>query len=99
VQKLAYAENEAARRYLDGHVNREQTCAWLAKFRVMSLERADKFISNVETVRSYVITYNLGRDRIAHYIERNGGTTDAPTRRWELFRELLSRPVVPSELR
>jgi hypothetical protein len=97
VEKLAYAENEAARRYLDGHVNREQARDWLAKFRVMSPERADKFMSNVEAVRSYVITYNLGRDRIAEYIERNGGTAGA-TKRWELFRELLSRPVVPSEL-
>jgi hypothetical protein len=98
VEKLAYAENEAARRYLDGHVNREQARSWLAKFRVMSPERADKFMSNVEAVRSYVITYNLGRDRIAQYIDRNGGTAGA-TKRWELFRGLLSRPVIPSELR
>lgn len=96
--KLDYAGNEASRGYLDGHLTREQARDYLVRNRLVSPERATKLLSNVDVMRSYVINYNLGRDMVAAFVERRGGTDAAPAKRWEIFRELLSSPRLPSDL-
>jgi hypothetical protein len=98
-EKLQYAENEAARHYLDGRFTREQARDYLVRYRLMSPQRAQKFMDNVDVIRAYVINYNLGQDMVAAFIERQGGTKSAPARRWQLFQELLSSPRLPSDLR
>jgi hypothetical protein len=52
----------------------------------------------IDTYRSYVINYNLGQDMVDNYINSLGGTEDKPEKRWQLFKELLSMPVLPSDL-
>ena len=96
--KLNYAGNEAARNYLDGIWNREETLNYMVNFSLRSKERAEKSIEFIEKYRSYVINYNLGKDIVKEYIERNGGTEEYPERRWQLFEELLSTPQTPSGL-
>ncbi len=98
-KRLAYAQNEAARGLVDGRLTRAEASAWLARHGLLSLARADKLMSNVEVTRSYIINYNLGRDLVADFIERQGGTAAAPDRRWQLFLELLSSPRLPGDLR
>jgi hypothetical protein len=98
VQRLAYAGNEAARRYLDGLITRQEAAAWLRRYALMSPDRAEQRTHFFDKYRSYVINYNLGQDLVQKYIERHGGTAGNPGRRWELFAELLSSPRVPSKL-
>jgi hypothetical protein len=95
---LSYAGNEAARQYLDGKINKEAAINWLVKYALMAPERATQRIVFIEKYRSYVINYNLGQDMVGNFIEKNGGTTANPEKRWELFEELLSQPHVPSQL-
>ena len=64
-----------------------------------SPERAAKLVSGFEGTRSYIVNYSLGRDLVAGWIERNGGSAQAPERRWQLFRELLSSLRLPDDLR
>ena len=97
--KLSYAANEAARRYLDRTATREQARDWLVRYGLMSPERAAQRLAFIATVRAYVINYNLGRDMVAGWVERQGGTPDNPRRRWELFQELLRSPRLPADLR
>jgi len=99
LEKLAYADNEAARGYLDGLFTREQARDYLVRYRLTSPERAAKLVTNFDATRTYVINYNLGRDLVERYVERRGGTADAPERRWQVFRELLSSPLLPGDLR
>lgn len=96
--KFSYAGNEAARNYLDGNWTREETVKWLPKNALRTKESADKYISFIEKYRSYVINYNLGMDIVKDYIERNGGTSNNPTKRWKLFEHILSTPQTPSGL-
>jgi hypothetical protein len=96
--RLSYADNEAARRYLDGEINREQASAWLQEFALSSPERARQRVSFIDQYRSYVINYNLGRDMVRRFVESRGGTADQPERRWQIFSELLSSPRLPSGL-
>jgi hypothetical protein len=98
LSRLSYADNEAARRYLDGEITREQAAAWLQEFALSSPERARQRVSFIDQYRSYVINYNLGRDMVRRWVEARGGTADQPERRWQVFSGLLSSPRLPSGL-
>ncbi len=96
--ELAYAGNEAARRYLDGEISARKAADWLAKHSLMSRRRAEQRLRFIDQYRSYVINYNLGKDLVEAFIESRGGTAGAPERRWREFAELLSSPMLPSQL-
>lgn len=98
LSRLSYADNEAARRYLDGDITREQGAEWLQEFGLTSPERARQRMGFIDQYRSYVINYNLGRDMVRRFVESRGGTADHPERRWEVFSALLSSPRLPSGL-
>ena len=99
VDQLSYAGNEAARRYLDGQVDRDGTTAWLEKYALMSHERAAQRVRFFDQYRSYVINYNYGKDLVRRFIESRGGTASHPDKRWQEFETLLSSPRLPSGLR
>jgi len=96
--KLSYAGNEAARHYLNGDIDAEQAAQWLAAYALMPIDRARQRVRFIDRYRSYVINYNLGRDMVRDFVEAGGGTTDHPERRWEVFKQLLSSPRLPSGL-
>ena len=96
--RLSYAGNEAARRFIDGEIDRETAVSWLERYALYSPARARQRVRFVEQYRSYVINYNLGKDMVRRHIEALGGTASDPARRWQLFENLLSSPRLPSSL-
>jgi hypothetical protein len=98
-QKLSYAGNEAARRYLDGEITRQQAIDWLVRYNLSAPDRAEQRTRFMDRYRSYVINYNYGQDLVREYIERQGGTEQDPAKRWEEFAKLLASPRLPSGLR
>lgn len=99
IAKLSYAGNEAARRYLNGDIDRATATAWLQQWALMPRDRAEQRTQFFDQYRSYVINYNLGQDLARQYVEKHGGTVDRPEVRWKVFGELLSSPRVPSGLK
>ena len=99
IDQLAYAGNEAARKYLNGEITREQATAWLERYTLSPKDRAAQRVRFFDQYRSYVINYNLGKDMVRRYIESRGGTADQPAKRWQEFAALLSSPRLPSGLR
>ena len=99
VDQLAYAGNEAARRYLNKEIDAAQAAAWLERYALMTHDRAAQRVRFFDQYRSYVINYNLGKDMVRGYIEGRGGTPDQPAKRWEEFERLLASPRLPSELK
>jgi hypothetical protein len=99
VDRLSYAGNEAARRYINGEINRESTVAWLEKYAMYTEPRAEQRVRFIDQYRSYVINYNLGKDLVRAYIERRMGRDRTPQRRWREFTALLSSPRLPSGLK
>ena len=95
---LDYAGNEAARGYLDGDMTAEQAVDWLMTYSLMAEPRARQRLSFIEQYRTYVINYNLGQDLVRSHIEGLGGTAADTERRWQLFADLLSNPLLPSQL-
>ena len=98
VEQLSYAGNEAARRYINGQIDRDAAVAWLERFALMPKERAAQRVRFFDQYRSYVINYNLGKDLVRKYIESRPGVAGNPQRRWEEFEKLLSSPRLPSTL-
>ena len=96
---LAYAGNEAARRYLNGEIDAKAAADWLEEYALMARPRAEQRVRFIDQYRSYVINYNLGKDLVRGWIESRGGTADNPEKRWEEFARLLSSPRLPSDLR
>ena len=96
VDRLSYAANEAARRYIDGKIDAAQAVAWLEKYALMAHDRAAQRVRFFDQYRSYVINYNLGMDLVRSYVEtRAAGDAE---KRWDVFAELLSSPRLPSGL-
>jgi hypothetical protein len=99
VEQLAYAGNEAARRYINGEIDAAGAARWLERYALMPPDRAAQRVRFFDQYRSYVINYNLGKDMVRRYIESRGGTPDNPVKRWEEFTKLISSPRLPSELK
>jgi hypothetical protein len=98
VDRLSYAGNEAARRYLNGTIDARAGADWLEKYGLYSRPRAEQRVRFIDQYRSYVINYNLGKDMVAAYIESRGGTAANSDRRWAEFARLISSPRLPSAL-
>jgi hypothetical protein len=96
IDRLSYAGNEAARKYLDGEIDADSAAKWLTSYALMEPARAEQRVRFFDTYRSYVINYNYGRDLVKQYVEGRAGTD--PARRWQVFAELLSSPRLPSGL-
>jgi hypothetical protein len=97
VTDLNYARNEVARSYLDGELDAGGARAAMQRYWLSSPEQAAKTVRFIDTYRSYVINYNLGRDMVASWLDR---TAHADTvARWKAFGELLSSPRLPPDLK
>jgi hypothetical protein len=97
IERLNYARNEVARRYLDGQLDAAGARAMMQRYWLITPDAAAKTLRFIDTYRSYVINYNLGRDLVAAWVERTGG--DDAGARWNAFRALLSAPHLPRDLR
>jgi len=95
IDRLSYAGNEAARRYLTGEIDRQAAAAWLVRYAMMSPKAAEQRTRFFDTYRSYVINYNLGKDLVKAFVESRAG---APEGRWQEFVRLLASPRLPSKL-
>jgi hypothetical protein len=98
VERLSYAGNEAARRYLNGQIDAGGAVAWLERYGLYSRPRAEQRVRFIDQYRSYVINYNLGKDLVAAHVEAGGGTPEHPAKRWQEFERLISSPRLPSGL-
>ncbi len=99
LDKLSYAGNDAARKYLDGYISRDEAIDMLMKYNLKSRDHAAKNVDFYDTYGAYIINYNYGCDLIRDYVDRNGGTVKNPEKRWELFKEIIEKPYLPSDLK
>jgi len=100
--KLSYADNDAAQQYLEGKMTREQTIEWLVNVGLYPPEKSAQRLSFYDANRGYVINYNLGKDMVKAWVEKQVTATDpaaARKQRWEAFKALLSSPRLASGLR
>ncbi len=96
MERLNYARNEVARGYLDGRLDSAAAQRQMQRYWLTGPDAAAKTLRFIDTYRSYVINYNLGRDLVADWVQRTAG--DAEDDRWRVFGSLLSAPHLPRDL-
>jgi hypothetical protein len=96
MEQLNFARNEVARRYLNGALDSAGAVAAMQRYWLQSPEAAAKTLRFIDTYRSYVINYNLGRRLVGRAVERAGD--DSADDRWNVFTTLLSTPRVASTI-
>jgi hypothetical protein len=99
VERLSYAGNEAARRYLNGAIDRTAAADWLERYAMYPRPRAEQRVKFIDQYRSYVINYNLGKDLVRAYVDKRAGRNASARVRWREFAALLSSPRLPSGLK
>jgi hypothetical protein len=96
MERLNYARNEVARGYLDGKLDADAARRMMQRYWLIAPDAAAKTVRFIDTYRSYVINYNLGRDLVADWVRRAAG--DSEDARWQAFGALLSAPHLPRDL-
>jgi hypothetical protein len=96
VERLNYARNEVARDYLDGRIDSAGAVRETSRYWLSTPAASAKTVRFIRDYRAYVINYNLGRDLVADWVTRTGGTGEEG--RWRAFGALLSSPMLPHDL-
>ncbi len=91
-RQLAQAEYTVADDYLAGRVGRAETIARLSKYMLTTPEKAAQRLRFIDTYRSYIINYGLGRDTVQAWVEGQGGDP------WRGMETLLSSQILPADI-
>lgn len=91
-RRLARAEYTIADDYLAGRVGREETIERLMKYTLADRAKATQRLRFIDTYRSYIINYGLGRDVVQAWVERQGPN------HWDGMETLLSSQILPVDL-
>ncbi len=97
-EKLGFARNETARRYLDGNLSKSKAKEWLIKYQLLSDSEADRTIGFIENYHCYLINYTVGQLMVENYVRKKQNDGNQVENRWKIFEEILSTPYSPSDL-
>lgn len=93
--KLAPVSLVIARDYIDGRIDRDRAVALMERYALRTPQEAQRGIRFVDTYRSYVLNYYLGRAMVARTMAAAGKT---PAARWAAFEKLIGGPTTPDDL-
>jgi hypothetical protein len=91
-RRLARAEYTIADDYLAGRIGRDEAIGQLMKYSLADRAKATQRLRFIDTYRSYIINYGLGRDVVQAWVERQGPD------RWDAMETLLSSQILPADL-
>ena len=94
-ERLSHAITATAQLYLDGKIPREEAIEQRRKYALTSRAHAEQSVRFIEQYRSYVLNYNLGKDIVKEYIEKQGDNQDS---RWEAFERMLTELSSASDM-
>ncbi|HEY4545833.1 MAG TPA: hypothetical protein VIG90_05345 [Pedomonas sp.] len=94
-EALAPARYTIAAEYLAGNIDRETAIALGQKYRLVTRGHAERDVKFIETYRSYVINYGLGKEMVRDHVNAAGPDQNA---RWERMEHILSEPTLPEDL-
>ncbi len=91
-RRLARAEYTIADDYLAGRIERAEAIRLLMRYTLADEAKATQRLRFIDTYRSYIINYGLGRDVVQAWVERQGPD------RWASMETLLSSQILPADL-
>ena len=93
---LSSASYTIAADYLAGRISRDEAKALVQRYELTSPARAEQRLKFIDTYRSYIINYGLGREMVQRHVESAGR---GQAERWQAMEQLLSTPTLPADLR
>ena len=94
-ERLSHAITATAQLYLDGKISRKEAIEQRQTYSLTSRDRAEQSVRFIEQYRSYALNYNLGKDIVTEYIEKQG---DDQQSRWEAFERMLTELSSASDM-
>ncbi len=91
-RRLARAEYTIADDWLAGRIERAEAIRRLMKYTLADEAKATQRLRFIDTYRSYIINYGLGRDVVQAWVEGQGPD------RWAAMERLLSSQILPADL-
>jgi hypothetical protein len=91
---LAGAQFAIANEYLAGRIDRTTAVDLLQTYQLSDRPRAERRLRFIDTYRSYIINYGLGREMAEAYVARAGASEAA---RWAAMETILSTPFLPAD--
>jgi len=91
-RQLARAEYTIADDYLAGRIDRDAAIEQLMKYSLADRAKATQRLRFIDTYRSYIINYGLGRDVVQAWVEGQGPD------HWRSMETLLSSQILPADL-
>lgn len=91
-RRLARAEYTIADDYLAGRIETAEAIRRLMKYTLADEAKATQRLRFIDTYRSYIINYGLGRDVVQAWVERQGPD------HWRGMETLLSSQILPADL-
>jgi len=91
-RRLARAEYTIADAWLAGRIDRAEAIRQLMKYSLADEAKATQRLRFIDTYRSYIINYGLGRDVVQAWVERQGPD------RWQGMETLLSSQILPADI-
>ena len=91
-RRLARAEYTIADAYLAGRIDRDTAIEQLMKYSLADRAKATQRLRFIDTYRSYILNYGLGRDVVQAWVERQGPD------RWAAMETLLSSQILPVDI-
>jgi len=53
----------------------------------------------IKQYRAYIITYYIGEELCQNYVETKLDDKNDNNKRWKIFKEILTNPMLPSDLK
>lgn len=91
-RRLARAEYTIADDYLAGRIERAEAIRRLMRYTLADEAKATQRLRFIDTYRSYIINYGLGRDVVQAWVEGQGPD------RWASMERLLSSQILPADI-
>ena len=91
-RRLARAEYTIADDWLAGRIGREEAIRRLMTYTLANEARATQRLRFIDTYRSYIINYGLGRDTVQAWVEAQGPD------HWRGMETLLSSQILPADI-
>ena len=96
MEALNYARNEVAQKYLFEGMSRKRAIEWLSTFGLETDATAAQRLNFIDALRTYVVTYNYGRELVKSHIRMMAG--EDRNSHWQVFQDILLTPKLPADL-
>jgi len=93
--QLSHSITATAQQYLNGEISREQAIEQRRKYALVSQAKAEQSVRFIEQYRAYVLNYNLGKDVVSAYVNKQ---SQHEAGKWQAFERMLTELSTASDM-